>query len=95
MVYSSNEEISKLFRELKTMIDMGQTAYFIDDGDFIDVLCELELKELAYKYIKRMEKDEDNNWWITGPNRRDVNLVGDCVRILNANGYEVLQIPRK
>lgn len=90
MVYSGNEEVSKLFRKLKTMIDMKQTAYFIDDDDFIDVLGELELKELAHKYLKSMEKDEDNSWWVTGPNRRDVNLVGDCVRILNANGYEVL-----
>lgn len=95
MVYSGNEEVSKLFRKLKTMIDMKQTAYFIDDDDFIDVLGERELKELAHKYLKSMEKDEDNSWWVTGPNRRDTNLVGDCIRILNANGYEVLQIPRK
>lgn len=95
MVYSGNEEVSKLFRRLKTKIDMGQTSYFIDNGDFIDILGERELKELAHKYLKSMEKDEDNSWWVTGPNRRDVNLVGDCIRILNANGYEVLQIPRK
>lgn len=94
MIYSGNGEVSKLFRRLKTKIDMGQTSYFIDDGDFIDVLGELELKELAYKSLKSMEKDEDNRWWVTG-NHWDVNLVGDCVRILNANGYEVLQIPRK
>ena len=95
MIYSGNEEVSKLFIKLKTMIDMRQTAYFIDDGDFIDILHEDDLKKLAYKYLKSMEKDEDNSWWVTGPNRRDVNLVGDCVRILNANGYEVLQIPRE
>lgn len=90
MIYSGNEEVSKLFRRLKTKIDMGQTSYFIDDGDFIDVLGELELKELSYKYLKSMEKDEDNSWWVTGSNRRDTNLVGDCIKILNANGYEVL-----
>lgn len=94
MIYSGNEEVSKLFRRLKTKIDMGQTSYFIDNGDFIDVLGELELKELAFKYLKSMKKDEDRSWWVTG-NYWDVNLVGDCVRILNANGYEVLQIPRK
>lgn len=77
------------------MIDMRQIAYFIDDGDFIDILHEDDLKKLAHKYLKSMEKDEDNNWWVTGPNSWDVNLVGDCVRILNANGYEVLQIPRR
>lgn len=94
MVYSGNEEVSKLFRRLKTKIDMGQTSYFIDNGDFIDVLGELELKELAFRYLKSMKKDEDRSWWVTG-NHWDGNLVGDCVRILNANGYEVLQIPRK
>lgn len=94
MIYSGNEEISKLFRRLKTKIDIGQTSYFIDDGDFIDVLGELELKEPAFKYLKRMKKDEDRSWWVTG-NHWDVNLVCDCVRILNANGYEVLQIPMK
>lgn len=94
LIYSGNEEVSKLFRKLKTMIDMKQTAYFIDDGDFIDILHEDDLKKLSYKYLKSMEKDEDNSWWVTG-NHWDVNLVGDCVRILNANGYEVLQIPRR
>lgn len=48
MIYSGNEEVSKLFRKLKTMIDMRQTAYFIDDGDFIDILHEDDLKKLAY-----------------------------------------------
>lgn len=94
MIYSGNEEVSKLFRRLKTKIDMGQTSYFIDNGDFIDVLGELELKELAFKYLKSMKKDGDRGWWVTG-NYWDVNLGGDCVRILNANGYEVLKIPRK
>lgn len=94
MIYSGNEEVSKLFRRLKTKIDMGQTSYFIDNGDFIDVLGELELKELAFKYLKGMKKDEDSSWWVTG-NHWDVNLVGDCVRILNANRYEVLQISRR
>lgn len=66
MIYSGNEEVSKLFRKLKTMIDMRQTSYFIDNGDFIDVLGELELKERAFEYLKSMKKDEDRSWWVTG-----------------------------
>ena len=90
MVVSSNKKIPELFKRLQTRMRMRLNTYFVNNGDFINVLSEDELIELANKYLEKSKMDNED--WFRG-SWRDldrITSVSDAIRALQANEFEVL-----
>lgn len=91
MVVINNKEIIDVFKRLAAAVRYNKNAYIIYNDDFIDLLDGDELMKLASEWAESMKQDGNDNQFIVGWKLNSINSVEDAIRVLQANGFDVLR----
>lgn len=91
MVVINNKEIIDIFKRLAAAVRHDEYAYLIYNDDFIDLLNGDKLIKLASEWLDGMKQDENDNQFKVGWKLNSVASVGDAIRVIQANGFDVLK----
>lgn len=91
MVVINNKEIIDIFKRLAAVVRYNENAYLIYNDDFIDLLDGNEVIKLASGWEWSIKQDGNNNKFVVGWKLNSINSVEDAIRVIQANGFDVLK----
>lgn len=91
IVVINNKEIIDVFKRLAAAVRYNENAYIIYNDDFIDFLDGNELMKLASEWLDGMKQDGVGSQFMVGWKINNVTSVEEAIRILQANGFDVLE----